>query len=88
VRGLCHLSATVWVGHGEPGRSNFGFTSEGHQITLELKSGQKFAVEFGKVSPTTFPYAGVVQDGEFWVFEFPLALCRDVLAYLSIPEVQ
>jgi hypothetical protein len=24
-------------------------------------------------------------DGDFWIFEFPLRLCRDILLYLRIP---
>jgi hypothetical protein len=88
VRGLCHLAATDWLGHGEGSRARYGFSPERRQITLEMKNGEKFTVEFGKQSPNTFPYAGVTLDGDFWVFNFPALLCRDVLAYLNIPEVQ
>ncbi|HSU53533.1 MAG TPA: DUF4340 domain-containing protein [Candidatus Dormibacteraeota bacterium] len=85
VRGLCHLKAADWVARGETNRALYGFTNANpYQLTLEMKSGDKFTVEFGNLAPTTFPYAGVTLDGEFWVFEVPLLLCRDVLSYLSI----
>jgi hypothetical protein len=83
VRGLCHLSATAWVGRGQNNRAAFGFTNN-HSITIELKNGEKLAMEFGRESPSSFPYGGVILDGEFWVFEYPLLLCRDALSYLKV----
>jgi hypothetical protein len=84
VRGLCHLAATAWVAHGETNRGAFGCTNA-HTITMELNNGDKLTMEFGRESPSTFPYGGVTLDGEFWVFEYPLLLCRDALSYLKIP---
>jgi len=84
VRGLCHLSGTAWVARGETNRAAFGFTNA-HSITLELKNGDKLTTEFGRESPSSFPYGGVTLDGDFWVFEYPLLLCRDALSYLKIP---
>jgi len=83
VRGLCHLSASAWVARGETNRIAFGCTNA-HTITIELKTGENLMVEFGRESPSTFPYGGVVLDGEFWVFEYPLLLCRDALSYLKV----
>ena len=83
VRGLCHLSATAWVARGDSNRAAFGFTNN-HSITIELKNGDKLAMEFGRESPSSFPYGGVTLDGEFWVFEYPLLLCRDALSYLKV----
>jgi hypothetical protein len=83
VRGLCHLSATAWVAHGENNRPAFGCTNA-HSITLELKTGDKFTMEFGRESASSFPYGGVTLDGDFWVFEYPLLLCRDALSYLKV----
>jgi hypothetical protein len=84
VRGLCHLSATAWVARGETNRATFGFTNA-HSIAIELKNGDKLTMEFGRESPSSFPYGGVTLDGDFWVFECPLLLCRDALSYLKIP---
>ena len=40
------------------------------------------ALEFGKPSPTGFPYALATVDGQTWVFEFPrilfILLIRDL----------
>lgn len=83
VRGLCHLSATAWVARGETNRAAFGFTNA-HSITIALKDGEKFTMEFGRESPSSFPYGGVTLDGDFWVFECPLLLCRDALSYLKV----
>jgi hypothetical protein len=86
VRGLCHLNASAWVGHGETSRAAYGFTNEcPHRVTLDLKNGSHLTVELGRPGPLSFPYGGVTLDGSFWVFEFPPLLCRDLLAYLSIP---
>ncbi len=85
VRGLCHLAAAVWVAHGAQNRAKYGFADNGHQITLELKSGDKVTVEFGGEAPSTFRYAAVALEGEPWIFEFPPLLYRDLLLYLSVP---
>jgi hypothetical protein len=83
VRGLCHLAASVWVARGETNRAIFGCTNA-HSITIELKSGDNLTMEFGRESPSSFPYGGVTLDGDFWVFEYPLLLCRDALSYLKV----
>ena len=85
VKGLCTLSATAWVARGEENRAAYGLTNENHVITLELKNGDKHAVELGRNSPSSFPYGGVKLDGDLWIFEFPLKLCRDIQLYLKIP---
>jgi Domain of unknown function (DUF4340) len=83
VRGLCHLAASGWVARGETNRTAFGCTNA-HSITIELKNGDKVTMEFGRESPSSFPYGGVTLDGDFWVFEYPLLLCRDALSYLKV----
>jgi hypothetical protein len=85
VRGLCQLTAAFWVARGEQDRARYGFAENGHQITLELKSGDKLTVEFGGQAPSGLPYAAVTLEGSSWVFEFPLALYQHVLGYLTIP---
>jgi hypothetical protein len=87
LRGLCDLNAAFWTGRGQAARDKAGFTTNNiYKITLELKNGENRSVEFAGQSPSTFPYASATLDGEPWVFELPLKLCRDVMAYLSLPR--
>ncbi len=86
VSGLAQLAAINWVAVGEQNRARFGFTEAGRQITLELKDGTKPSVEFGGPAPSGSLYAGVALDGQFWIFEFPWKLCRDVMMYLPVPN--
>jgi hypothetical protein len=83
VRGLCHLAASAWIARGEANRAAFGCTNA-HSITLEMKNGDKLTMEFGRESPSSFPYGGVSLEGDFWIFEYPLLLCRDALSYLRV----
>ena len=85
ARGLSQLSAAEWIAVGHEFRPAYGFATNGWSITLELKNGEKTTVEFGKESPTLFPYAGVTLDNQWWIFKFPLLLFRDVQRYISIP---
>jgi hypothetical protein len=82
---LCQLTASAWVACGEKERARYGFTDKGLQITLELKGGDKRTLDFGGAAPSGQPYAMVSVEGVPWIFEFPLALARDVADYLTIP---
>lgn len=83
VRGLCQLTAAAWVGRGAADRTRFGFTDNSHQITLELKGGEKASVEFSGTDPSGVPFGAVTLDGEPWVFECPAWLYGYVERYLS-----
>jgi Domain of unknown function (DUF4340) len=83
---FAHLTAAAWVGRGEQCRSRYGFESEGHEITIELKSGEKRTVEFGGPTPSGSVYAAVMLDGTSWIFEFPDWLYQYVPFCLSIPD--
>ena len=85
VRGLVQVSAAAWLGYGPELRKQCGFTTDGYQITLELKNGDKHTIEFGGRGANDFPYAAVTFDGVEWVLEFPWTLFRDLQTYLSIP---
>ncbi len=85
VRGVAQLSAAAWVARGEQNRARYGFSTDPFELALDLKTGGKVSVQFGGEAPGGFPYASVKLDDDVWIFEFPLKLCRDVLAYLSIP---
>jgi hypothetical protein len=85
VKGLCSLSATAWVARGEQNRASYGLTNDNFVVTIELKNGNKHTIEFGRPTSSSFPYGAVKLDNDLWVFEVPLKLCRDIVAYLSIP---
>ena len=85
ARELGHLSAFTWVNHGSRKLPDYGFAPNGYQLSIGLKNGEKFNVQFG--GPTRFgtPYAVVNLDNEPWIFEFPPDLFGQVRDYLSIP---
>jgi hypothetical protein len=85
---LGNLFAVAWIARGEQAREKFGFSTNGYQLTIELKNGDKpqlLNVEFGTAkSPLQLPYAATVIDGQPWIFEFHPFLQADVQRYLSI----
>jgi hypothetical protein len=83
---LGQLSAVAWVARGEQNRESFGFSTNGLQITVQLKSGEKFNVEFGREASPGIPYASVTLDHEPWIFAFPPMLYQFVRLYLLIPN--
>ncbi len=83
--GLCRLAAVAWTAHGEQSRARFGFKDDGHAVTLELKNGEKFTIEFGGEAPSGHRYAAMKLDGQLCIFELSVLLYRDVLLYLAIP---
>jgi hypothetical protein len=85
VSDLGQLYASSWVAQGKENRARYGFTEKGHTLTLELKNGSRNTVEFGGEAPSGFRYAGVTQNGEFWIFEFPPVLYQYVSQYLTVP---
>jgi hypothetical protein len=64
------LTATTWVDRGTNSFARLGFTADSTQITVELKSGETRAVQFGGVT-AQMPLAATALDGEPWVFGFP-----------------
>ena len=85
VRGLARVLATVWVSRGAASLPAYGLSENLHQVTLELRNGDKMNVDFGREAPSSNIYAAVTLDGQPWIFEFPWILYRDVSLYLSIP---
>jgi hypothetical protein len=84
VRRFGELSAAAWLERGDQNRAGFGFTPEGWQISVELKDGRKFSVEFGGTAPSGLPCAQTVLDGQPWLFEFPLRTYQLALTYLAV----
>ncbi len=85
VSGLCQLTAAAWLARGEQDRVRFGLADKSHQITLELKNGQKALVTFGNEANANAPCAATTLDGELWIFELPAWLYAYVQRYLSVP---
>ena len=85
IRGLGQTLVSGWVARGAQNRARFGFVENGNSVTLELKKGEKLVLEYAGQSSTGFPYGGINLDGEFWIFEMPPLMARDVVNYLSIP---
>jgi hypothetical protein len=82
---LGQLAAVLWVEHGGQNRERFGFKPDGLQLTIELKTGEKFNVEFGGEASPGIPYASVMLDNEPWIFAFPPGAYQYVQLYLSKP---
>ncbi len=83
---LGHLSAFWWVGHGAENLARFGFSQDvAYELSIELKNGQKFDVQFAGTTRFGSPYAMVTLDNEPWIFEFPPDLFQHVWYCLSIP---
>jgi hypothetical protein len=85
VRGLAQASSVVWVARGRENCDHFGIRENEYKIVLELKNGEKVAIQFGDPAPSSNTYALVEFAGQPWVLEFPWLLYRDVAGYLSIP---
>ncbi len=84
---LGKLTAYYWLGHNiaKP-EEYYGLNPNNLQITVELKNGEKFTVDFGKELPgAQTALAAVTLDGERWVFVFPPVVYQFVLSYLTIP---
>jgi hypothetical protein len=84
IRGVVQTSAIVWAARGRESRDTYGFTDDGYHLTLELKGGEIFDLEFGGQAPSGNVYAAVVLEGEPWIMEFPWLMYRDVATYLPL----
>jgi hypothetical protein len=68
------LKANYWSSRGDANLEQFGFTETDHQVTFEVKTGDRtenYSIAFGKPSEHYHPYATVVRNGQRLVFEFP-----------------
>jgi len=83
---LGNLYSDAWMGYGPTTPTGFGIKPDGLSITLTLKDGESYTVDFGAVLPgANTTYAAVTLDGERWVFLFPPGLYQMVASYLVIP---
>ena len=86
---LSQLSVMAWIGR-DFNSEGIGVGTNGLSVTIELKSGEKYAVDFGRevrLPPQDTPtaLAVVTLDGERWAFVFPPILCQLVAESLTIP---
>jgi hypothetical protein len=81
------LAAAGWVARNVTEPEKFGLNTNNLEITVELKTGEKFSVDFGtELSAAHTALAAVTLDGERWAFVFPPVLYQFVLSYLVIPS--
>jgi hypothetical protein len=86
VHRLGELTADGWVGRNFAAPEKLGFDTNNLQIAFELKTGEKYAVDFGGVVPNRKTvFATATLDGERWTFVFPEILAPMVAAYLTLP---
>ena len=84
IRGVVQTSALAWVARGQPSLAAYGFSENDYHLTLELKNGASFDLEFGGEAPSGDSYAAVTLEGQPWVLEFAWILYRDVSSYLPL----
>ena len=84
VRGVVQTCAIAWIARGEQSLASLGFTRDSLRLSLELKTGAKFDLDFGGEAPSGNVYAAIVLEGEPWIMEFPWALLRDIESYLPL----
>jgi hypothetical protein len=86
VRRLGALDADAWVPRTPTALENYGFQTNNPQLAIELKSAEKFILDFGNTVPQTQSvFAATQLDGERWPFVFPVALTQLVAQYLTLP---
>ena len=83
IHRLGELTAAGWIGR-KFTPQEIGLTTNSLSLAIELKSGEKLAVDFGmEVSQTAV--AAITLDGERWAFVFPPVIYPLVASYLTIP---
>jgi len=84
---LASLNVLAWIGR-KFKDTETGLATNNLSMTIELKSGEKYAVDFGgPVSQAKLQtvFAVVTLEGERWAFIFPPGPCANVAQYLTIP---
>jgi hypothetical protein len=81
------LTAVGWGGRNVSAPEKYGLDTNKLSLAVELKSGEKIAVDFGAELPANqTALAAVTLDGERWAFIFPPVLYQFVTTYLTIPS--
>lgn len=85
VHRLGELTALGWIGRSFSA-TEAGFNTNNLQIAIELKTGEKLSVDFGRQLPDdSTALAAVTLDGKRWAFVFLPATYQFVSTYLTIP---
>ena len=82
---LGSLTVEGWVGRNVTDPEKYGLKPENLSLTVELKTGAKYTVDFGLPISNQTALAAVTLDGERWAFVFPPVLYQFVSTYLTIP---
>ncbi len=82
---LGELTAVGWVGRNVTEPEKYGLKPENLSLTVELKNGAKYTVDFGAPISNQTALAAVTLEGERWVFVFSPVLYQFVSSYLIIP---
>jgi len=86
VHRLGELTAAGWVGRNVTAPEKYGLTATNLSLTVELKSGEKWNLDFGLELPQgQTALAAVTLEGERWVFVAPPATYQFVVNCLTIP---
>ena len=86
VMELGQLMADHWLPGDLKNPADYGLSTNSPQIIVELKTGDKYTVDFGAGLPSQTAIAAVTLDGDRWAFIFPPAVFQMVQAYLAIPN--
>ncbi|HTL72704.1 MAG TPA: DUF4340 domain-containing protein [bacterium] len=83
---LGELTAAGWVGRNITEPEKYGLDKGNLSITIDLKTGEKWVLDFGTEIPQgQTALAAVTLEGERWAFVFPPVLYQFVATYLTIP---
>jgi hypothetical protein len=84
VHRLGQLTAAGWLGRSSATMEKIGLNTNNLSVAVELKTGEKFSVDFGaEVAQTAL--AAVTLAGERWAFVFPPVIYPLVAEHLTIP---
>lgn len=88
VHELGSLTAVGWVGYPLATPEKYGFKPDNLSVAIELKTGEKLALDFGMEVPQlqTAVASVTLGDGR-WAFLFPATTYQMVVAYLTIPPI-
>ena len=86
VHRLGDLTAYAWFRRNYPTPEKDGFSTNNLQLVTELKTGDKFTLDFGAESPQSgTAVAAVTLDGERWELVLEPALYQLIRSYLTFP---
>jgi len=86
IHRLGQLTAAGWVGRNITEPEKYGLATNNLAVTIELKTGEKWQLDFGVELPQSqTALAAVTYGAGRWAFVFPPVLYQFVANYLTIP---